>query len=106
MITLREVLKLNETVTMLDLDVRQPNGRLIEQKEIEGFNTHGRPDKRGFSQAGYAIAWKEIPDKYLDSEVTTLMWIRERYGHKPGSVLKASIVPIQMEIDITDCAWK
>ncbi len=123
MITLKQVLELNGTVTLLELWVRDPNGRMIKysiigqpyklsvQQEYDmsrgrlewidkSINAHGRPNKAGQSEIAYGMIWKEIPKKYLDAEVTTLHWLRERYGNAYGSVLNATIVPIQMEIDL------
>ena len=123
MITLKQVLELNGTVTLLELYVRKPTGNLIKysiigqpyklsvQQEYDmsrgrlewidkSINAHGRPNKAGQSETAYGMIWKEIPKKYLDAEVTTLHWLRERYGNANGSVLNATIVPIQMEIDL------
>ena len=123
MITLKELLKLNETVTLLELDARDPDGALIRHSIIgqpyslsihqeydksrgkleyldRNINIHGRANKVGQSEMAYGIIWKEIPRKYLDAEVTSLHWLRERYSNIAGSVLYATIVPIQMEIDL------
>ena len=123
MVTLKEILELNQTVTLLELYVRKPDGNLIKYSIIghpyklsvqqeydmsrgkleridESINVHGRPNKAGQSEITYGMIWKEIPKKYLDAEVTTLHWLRERYGNANGSVLNATIVPIQMEIDL------
>ena len=123
MITLKQVLELNQTVTLLELYVRKPDGSLIkrsiigqpyklsmqqerdkEQGRLEwidkNINVHGKANRAGQSEMAYGMIWKEIPKRYLDAEVTTLHWLRERYGNVNGSVLDATIVPIQMEIDL------
>lgn len=123
MITLRDILKLNETVTLLELYVRQPDGKLIrrsiigqpyklsvqEERDIDdgkleyidtSINHHLRRNKAGQSEISYGMDWKAIPKKYLDAEVTSLNWIHERYGVSTGSVLNATIVPIQMRLDL------
>lgn len=128
MITLRDILKKNFTITLLNLDVRRPDGRLIEHVVIGkdyrpsnhqlgdkhfnyieiDINKHGRVDKRGFSEIAYDVDFKAIPKKYLDMEVDIIRWLHERYGTNTGSELRADIVPIQMGLDDTqtDCAWK
>ena len=124
MITLRELLKLNETVTLLELYVREPNGNLIRRSVIGqpyqpsihqrydeergrfewldvDINKHNRPNKVGQSEIAFGMDWKAIPKKYLDAEVTDIHWLRERYGsNEHGSVLDATIVPIQMRLDL------
>lgn len=123
MITLKELLMLNETVTLLELWVRQPDGRLITSSVIGqpykvsvhqeydrdrdrfehldvSINKHLRPNKVGQSEIAYGIDWKAIPKKYLDAEVTCIHWLKERYKNKHGAVLCATIVPIQMELDL------
>ena len=123
MITLKQVLELNQTVTLLELYVRKPDGYLIKRSIIgqpyklsmqqeydmgqgrleridKSINVHGKTNRGGQSEMAYGMIWKEIPKRYLDAEVTTLHWLRERYGNVDGSVLDATIVPIQMEIDL------
>ena len=126
MITLKELLQLNETVTLLELWVRQPDGMLIrrsiigqpyrltniqlddmERGKLEyidaDINRHGRTNKAGQSEIAFGMDWKAIPKKYLDAEVTDIGWIHERYGNVRGSVLDCTIVPIQLAMD---CAWR
>ena len=126
MITLRDILKLNPFLTLLELDVRDPESRLLKRVIIgkdyrlsshqldderrdkleyidADINKHGRVDKRGFSEIAFSMDWKAIPKKYLDAEVTDIGWIHERYGNVKGSVLDCTIVPIQLDMD---CAWK
>ena len=124
MINLRDLLKLNQTVTLLDLYVRQPDGRLIRRSVIgEGYgslsmyerrdledgkleridqsiNIHFRPDSRGFSELSFGIIWKSIPKDYLEAEVTSVGQWRERYGNKQGTELHATIVPVQMMMEL------
>lgn len=122
MLTLKEFLKLNETVTLLELYVRKPDGNLITRSIIgqpyklsvqqeydqsigrleyigKSINHHGRPNKVGQSEIAYGMDWKAIPKDYLDAEVTTIHWLRERYGNAPGSVLDATIVPVQLNMN-------
>lgn len=121
MITLKDVLKLNPFVTLLDLDVRDPDLRLLKHvvigndyrvsssqmyDEVKGkfeyievdINKHGRTDKRGFSEMAYDIDWKAIPKQYLDMEVDMINHITDRYGTNKGMVLRATVIPIQMGI--------
>lgn len=121
MITLRDILKLNPFVTLLDLDVRDPDLRLLKKvvigkdyrvtsaqlyDEVKGkfkyidtdINKHGRTDKRGFSEMAYDIDWKAIPKKYLDMEVDLIHSISDRYGTNTGMKLWATVIPIQMEL--------
>jgi len=127
MITLRDILKLNPFITLLSLDVRKPNGRLIKyvvigkdyrvtahQKWDEGkgefeyidndINHYGRVKKNGMSETTYDIDWKSIPKKYLDMEVDLIHSIYDQYGGK-GMQLRATVIPIQMELD-PDCGWR
>ena len=121
MITLKDILKLNPFVTLLDLDVRDPELKLLKHviigkdyrlttherdDERRGkleyikvdINKHGRTDKRGFSEMAYDIDWKAIPKMYLDMEVDMIHWIHDRYGVNKGMLLRASVIPIQMGI--------
>lgn len=122
MITLKDILKLNPFVTLLDLDVRDPDTRLLKhviigkdyrltthQRDDErrgkleyidvDINKHGRTDKRGFSEMAYDIDWKAIPKMYLEMEVDMIHSIRDRYGVNTGMLLRASVIPIQMGLD-------
>lgn len=126
MLTLRELLKLNETVTLLKLWVRRPDGTLITRTIIgqpykltnhqlddmdrgkfeyidANINKYGRAGRSGMTDITYGMDWKQIPAKYLDAEVTDISWLHERYGNVHGSVLDATIVPIQLDMD---CAWR
>ena len=126
MITLKELLQLNETVTLLKLYVRQPDGYLIrrsiigqpykltrfqeddmEKGKLEyidaDINRYGRAGRSGMTEMCYGMDWKVIPKKYLDAEVTSVSWLHERYGNVNGSELDCSIVPIHLDMD---CAWK
>lgn len=126
MLTLKELLKLNETVTLLELWVRQPDGKLIVRSIIgqpykltshqlhdmdrgkleyidASINKYGRVGRGGMTDGTYGIDWKPIPERYLNAEVTSISWLHERYSGVSGSVLDATIVPIQLELD---CAWK
>lgn len=122
MITLRDILKLNFTITLIELDVRNTDGRLIKQVVIgEGYhvsqfqradeskgkfeyinvsiNKHGRADRRGFSEIAYDVDFKAIPKKYLDMEVDLIHSIRERYGSNDGGQVRATVIPRQMSIE-------
>ena len=122
MVTLKQILELNQSVTLIELYVREPDGSLIRRSIIgqpykltmyqkdqmqrgkleyidKSINVHGRPEKSGFSRMYYGMDWKVIPKSYLDAEVTEISWLRERYGSEAGSVLDATIVPVQLEID-------
>lgn len=122
MITLRDILKLNETVTLLELYVRRPDGSLITRSIIGqpyllsshqlddmgrgkleyiyvNINKYGRAGRNGMTEISYGMDWKAIPKKYLDAEVTDIHWIRERYGNERGSVFHGTIVPIQISMD-------
>lgn len=127
MITLRDILELNETVTLLELYVRRPDGSLITRSIIGqpyklsshqlddmkrgrleyidiDINHYGRVGRSGMTQITYGMEtygmdWKAIPKKYLDAEVTDIHWIRERYGNERGSVFHGTIVPIQISMD-------
>lgn len=126
MLTLKELLQLNETVTLLELWVRRPDGQLITKSIIgqpykltshqlddmdrgkleyidASINRYGRAGRSGMTEIAYGMDWKAIPKKYLESEVTDIHWIHERYGNVSGSVLHCTIVPIQLDMD---CAWK
>ena len=123
MITLRDILKLNPFITLLELDIRDPDTRLLKQviigknynlsthewhdeqngrlKYIDvDINKHGRPDKRGFSEIAYDIDWKAIPKIYLDMEVDLIHSIGSRYGVNTGMKLWASVIPTQMTLDL------
>ena len=126
MLTLKELLQLNETVTLLELYVRKPDGKLIrrsiigqpyqlsshqlddmERGKLEyidaDINKYGRANKAGQTEIAFGMDWKAIPKQYLDAEVTDISWMHERYGNARGSVLDCTIVPIQLSMD---CAWK
>ena len=126
MITLKELIQLNETVTLLELYVRRPDNRLIKRAIIgqpyklsrqqehdqsdgkleyldRSINKQGRPNRSGQTEMAYSMDWKQIPKEYLDAEVTDIHWLRERYGHVSGSVLDCTIVPIQLRLDGLDC---
>ena len=126
MITLKDILKLNPFVTLLDLDVRDPDTRLLKHviigkdyrrtkhqldEERNGkleyievdINKHGRVDKRGFSETAFDIDWKAIPKMYLEMEVDMIHWLNERYGVSNGMLLRATVIPIQMGLD---CSWR
>lgn len=124
MITLKELIKLNETVTLLDLYVRRPDGTLIRRSVIgsqygplsgielddlergrleyrdEDINIHGRKGRNGMSEICYGMIWKSIPKDYLEAEVTDVLSWRERYSNRPGSELHATIVPVQMMMEL------
>lgn len=123
MITLKDILKLNPFVTLLELDVREPDLRLLKTviigndyrvssaqlyDEAKGkfeyidvdINKHGRVNKSGFSEMAYDIDWKAMPKKYLDMEVDLIHSITDRYGTNKGMKLWATVIPIQMEMDI------
>jgi len=126
MIKLKDILKLNPFVTLLKLDVRDPDTRLLkrviigkdykltqherdderngklEYIEVD-INKHGRADKRGFSEMAFDIDWKAIPKMYLDMEVDMIQWLNERYGVSNGMLLQATVIPIQIGMD---CAWR
>lgn len=122
MITLRDILELNETVTLLELYVRRPDGSLITRSIIgqpyllsshqqddmcrgkleyidASINKYGRAGRSGMSEMCYGMDWKAIPRKYLDAEVTDIDWLHERYGNERGSVFHGTIVPIQISMD-------
>lgn len=122
MITLRDILELNETVTLLELYVRRPDGSLITRSIIgqpyhlsshqlddmkrgrleyinADINHYGRVGRSGMTKISYGMDWKAIPKKYLDAEVTDIHWIRERHGNERGSVFNGTIVPIQISMD-------
>ena len=129
MIILKDILKLNPFVTLIDLDVRDAETRLLKhvvigtgytvspfQREEESkgkfeyinvdINKYGRVDKRGYSEMAYDIDWKAIPAMYLDMEVDMINQLRERwdrYGVNRGSQLRATVIPRQMSMD---CAWR
>lgn len=127
MITLKDVLKLNPFVTLLNLDVRDADTRLLKHviigknyhltshqryDECKGIleyidadiNKHGRANKAGQSEMAYDIDWKAIPKQYLEMEVDLINSITERYGvNNDGMELRANVVPIQIRMD---CAWK
>ena len=119
MITLKDILKLNPFITLIDLDVRDAETRLLKhviigkdyrltshQRDDErngkleyievDINKHGRVDKRGFSEMAYDIDWKAIPAMYLDMEVDMINQLRDRYGVSTGSQLRATVIPRQM----------
>jgi hypothetical protein len=121
MIKLKDILKLNPFVTLLDLDVRDPDLRLLKHvvigkdyrvsssqmyDEVKGkfeyievdINKHGRVGRSGFSEMAYDIDWKAIPKQYLDMEVDMINHITDRYGTNKGMVLRATVIPIQMGI--------
>lgn len=126
MITLKDILKLNPFVTLLELDIRDPDTRLLQwviigkdyrlsshqlNDERRGkltyidndINKHGRVDKRGFSEMAFDIDWKAIPKKYLDMEVDMILSLSERYGVSQGMRLRATLVPVQISMD---CSWR
>lgn len=122
MITLRDILELNETVTLMELYVRRPDGSLITRSIIgqpyhlsgiqlddmdrgkleyidKSINRYGRIGRSGFSETTYGMDWKAIPKKYLDAEVTDIDWLHGRFGNERGSVFHGTIVPIQISMD-------
>lgn len=118
MVTLREILQLNYTITLLKLDVRQPDLKLTEQvvigkdyhptvhqlgrKEFQyidaDINFHGRPNKRGFPEIAFDVDFKAIPKDYLDMEVKMIHLLTDRFGTGKGMMIWADVVPIQMRI--------
>lgn len=126
MITLKEVLKLNPFVTLLKLDVRNTDRRLIKRVIIgkdyrlsvhqksdwnrgkleyidNDINYHHRVRKNGFSETSYDIDWKAIPKEYLDMEIDLLHSIGDRFGTNEGMELWADIIPTQMRwSDVAD----
>ena len=124
MITLKELLQLNESTTLLDLTVRDFDGKMIRRSVIgkrygrlsmyeehdlstgklelidESINIHGKTNSKGFSEMCYGMVWKAIPKHYLDAEVTVVGSWREHYGNVDGSVLHATIVPVQMMMEL------
>lgn len=125
MITLKDILKLNPFVTLIDLDVRQPDGKLIKHvvigkdyrvtthqlyDESKGkfeyidadINKHGRAGRSGMTEMAYDIDWKAIPKEYLSMEVDLIHAISDRYGTDRGMRLRATVIPVQMNMD---CAW-
>ena len=123
MITLRDILKLNPFITLIELNIRDTDTRLLKwviigkdyklsshQRDDEGrdrlkyidvdINKHGRPDKRGFSEMAYDIDWKAIPKIYLDMEVDLIHSIGDRYGVNTGMKLWADVIPTQMTLDL------
>lgn len=124
MITLKELLQLNETVTLLKLYVRKPDGDLIRRSIIgrpyklsrfqlddidkgkleyidADINKQGRPGRSGMTEITFGMDWKAIPKQYLEAEVTEINWIHERYGNVRGSELDCTIVPAQLNMDCT-----
>lgn len=120
MITLRDVLKLNPFVTLLKLDVRNTDRRLVEHAVIgkdykpsshewgrvqfnyidNDINYHRRVKKNGFSEMAYDIDWKAIPEEYLDMEVVLIHSLDDRFGTNEGMELWADVIPIQTRLDI------
>ena len=121
MVTLRDILNLCPFITLMELDVREVDLKLIKHVVIgkdyrpsshqldderkgkfeyinADINKYGRADRRGFTEMSFAIDWKAIPKQYLGMEVEMLMTISERYGNNKGDRLRASIIPIQMTI--------
>lgn len=120
MITLKDILKLNFSITLLDLEVRDPDLRL-KKKVVIGkdyrpssfqldderngkfeyidadINKHGRVGRSGMSEMAYDIDFKAIPKKYLDMEVDMIHSLSGRYG-VAGMSLWATVIPIQMEL--------
>lgn len=120
MITLKDILKLNFSITLLDLEVRDPDLRL-KKKVVIGkdyrpssfqldderngkfeyidadINKHGRVGRSGMSEMSYDIDFKAIPKKYLDMEVDMIHSLSDRYGNA-GMRLWATVIPIQMEL--------
>lgn len=122
MLTLRQLLELNETVTLLELYVREPSGLLIRRSIIgqpyklsrhqeddidrgkleyidTSINYRGRMGRSGMTEIAYGMDWKKIPKSYLNAEVTDIHWLHERYGNVAGAELNATIVPVQLEMD-------
>lgn len=120
MITLKDILKLNFSITLLDLEVRDPDLRLKKivvigkdyrpssfqlDDERNGkfeyidadINKHGRVGRSGMSEMAYDIDFKAIPKKYLDMEVDMIHSLSDRYGNA-GMRLWATVIPIQMEL--------
>lgn len=131
MTTLKDILALNESVTLIRLDVRDSDRMLIKKVTIgkdysmtpyltdeqskgrfeyidADINRYGRNSKRGFSETTFGIDWKQIPKQYLDMEVDMINSLRERYGTDKGMELWATVIPIQIQMDIhqDDCQWK
>lgn len=121
MTTLKDILELTPFVTLLELDVRQPDGRLLyhavigkdyevsthqRYDESKGkfkyldidINKHGRADRRGYSETAYDIDWKTIPKQYLDMEVDLIHSLRDRY-RGDGLQLRATVIPRQMSLE-------
>lgn len=131
MITLKDILRLNPFVTLLDLDVRDADTRLLKHIVIgkdykvsshqldderrgkfeyidADINKHGRAGRSGMSEMAYDIDWRAIPKKFLGMEVDLIHSISERYGTSKGMRLRATVIPVQMamEFEQTDCPWK
>lgn len=122
MITLRDLLETTWDVTLLDLDVRHADGKLIKhvvigkdyvpsqfqlEDEAKGLfeyicsdiNKYGRNKTQGNWISYFEIDFKQIPNNYLGMEVDTVRWLKGRYRFD-GQELAVTVVPIQMEIGL------
>lgn len=128
MVTLRDILKICPFTTLLELEVRNQDLRLIKKVVIgkdysvsvhqrydeskglfeyidNDINKHGRADKRGVPEMAYSIDWKQIPKQYLDMEVDMIHSLRDRYIPDRGTVntgmtLWATVIPIQIQMEV------
>lgn len=124
MIILKELLKAAGTVTLLELDLRQPDGRLIKQYKIgEGqneesasvhvrerakrgevelidvkINHRGDIKSNGMSEIAYSPKLDEIPADLLETMVTSF-WQRDRtFGGEKGSMIYAHVCRVQQTL--------
>lgn len=121
MVTLKDLIDLAGTVTLLEVDLRHEDGKLIKHYDI-GLDVHVTPHMRDEMDKGireviearinkYGDAGKDgqsisyfkpiydsIPKDLLKAEVRTIGWIRDRYGFHRGNVLHCDVQTTQMTL--------
>ena len=125
MILLKELINAAGNVTLLELDLRQPDGTLIKQIHIgEGqneeaaslhqremirrgqlemidkrINHHGERKHNGFTETAFWPKLDGIPKDLLDAQVTSFHMMQRRgWEARDGDMLHAHICRIQQQL--------
>lgn len=124
MIILRELIKAAGTVTLLELDLRRPDGRLIKQYKIgEGINEttvsehvrrfvekgqmelidvkinhRGDIKSNGMSEIAYSPNLDGIPADLLETQVTSFYQRDRTFGGEKGSMIHAHVCRVQQTL--------
>ena len=124
MIILKELIKAAGTVTLLEVDLRKPDGKLIKQIHIgEGqteekasehyrelirrgqlelidakINHHGDIKHNGMSEIAYSPNLEPIPADLLETQVTSFYQRDRTFGGEKGSMIHAHVCRVQQTL--------